>query len=299
MKISKFFLLLITFTSITFSQFNKPLLQIGIGIAEPFGDMKGTYYRYITLPTTGFQYIAADTNLFSNNYGAKTGLTFYGLGKINFDKYSLTRGVLGISFSTFNAFEPKKNGNIGKLFQNPNTGQIDTVPVGANFSYTFNTFSFSLGLEVAPLSFTDKVSPYFGARFSLNGFNSKLSYTSNNIDTTVFSADDFRMGVVLDAGIEMKFSKKIGIVLGANYNLGNLLLKSTSSSINDNYEWGKTNASINDEEGQFWSSIYNPVINSINKLYSSKQKNINWASFYLGVNIYFNTGKTTKKAPKK
>ena len=47
------------------------------------------------------------------------------------------------------------------------------------------------------------------------------------------------MGVIFDAGIEVKFNKSIGIVLGANYNLANLLLKSTSHSITDNYESGK------------------------------------------------------------
>lgn len=290
-------MLLLLISSITYSQFNKPSLQIGIGICEPFADMKGTYYRYTTLQTTGFQYISADTNLFTNNYGTKTGLTFYGLGKINFDKYSITRGVLGASFNTFNTFEPRKSGNIGKLFLNPNTGEVDTLPVGADFSYTFNAFSLSLGMEVAPLSFTNKISPYFGARFAFNFLSAKLSYTSNNIDTTNFSASDLRMGVVFDAGIEVKFNKNIGMVLGVNYNLANLLLKNTNSSVNDNYEWGKTNASINDEEGQFWSSIYNPVINSVNILYTSKKKQINWGTIYLGLNIYFDTSK--KKTPTK
>lgn len=300
MKLLKFLILLLVFTSVSYSQFDKFILQLGIGIAEPFGDMKGNYYNYTTLQFTGFQYIHADTNLLTNHYGAKTGLFFFGVGKVNFDKHSITRGTLGIAINTFNLFELRKSGNIGKLFQNPNNNEIDTLPVGADFNYTFNVYSFSLGLEVAPLSFTNKVSPYFGARFSFNSMNADLSYTSNNIDTTKFSASEFRMGVVFDAGIEVKVSKTIGIALGANYNLGNLLLKNTSSSISDNYEWGKTNSSINDEEGQFWSSIYNPVINSINKLYNSKQKLINWASFYLGINIYFNTGKTTnKKAPKK
>ena len=291
-------LLLMLFITTAYSQFNNPVLQIGIGLAEPYGDMEGDYYGYTT-QSSGYQFLGADTNLYTNHFGAKTGLSFHGLGKINFDKHSITRGTAGISFSTFNTFEPRKNGNIGKLFQNPNNNEIDTLMVGASFNYTFSVFSFALGLEVAPLSFTNKVSPFFGARFSFNSLNSKLSYTSNNIDTTVFSTGDFRMGVIFDAGIEVKFNKSIGIVLGANYNLANLLLKSTSNSITDNYEWGKTNSSINDEEGQFWSSIYNTVINSINKQYSSKKKDVNFASFYLGVNIYFNTGKTTKKAPKK
>jgi hypothetical protein len=299
MKVLKLSILILVLSTAAYSQFNNPVLQFSIGIAEPYGDMKGTYYSY-TMQNSGYQFIHPDSNLYTNHFGAKTGLSFHGLGKINFDKHSITRGTAGIAFNTFNTFEPRKSGNLGKLYQNPgNPNQIDTLQVGASFNYYFSAFSFSLGLEVAPLSFTNKVSPYFGARFAFNSLNTRLTYTSNNIDTTVFSTGDFRMGVILDAGIEIKFNKMFGLVLGADYNMANLLLKSTSNSITDNYEWGKTNSSINDEEGQFWSSIYNPVINGINKQYNSKKKDINWASFYAGVNIYFNTGKTKKSPGKK
>jgi hypothetical protein len=281
----------------SYAQFDKPMIQVGIGLAEPMQDTKGTYYSYYYLQSTGYQLLTVNPDLFTNNYGAKTGFSFFGNGKINFDKYGITRGVVGISFNTFNTFEPTKNGNVAQLFYL--NGNVDTIGVPANFNYTFNNFSINLGIEVAPTSFTNKLSPYFGARVALNTFTSKLSWTTNGADTTTFQASDFRIGVMFDAGLEFKFSKTIGMVLGANYNLGNLLLKNTNSSFGDNHIWGKTNASINDAAGQFYSTLYNPVMNGINYPVQAKQKNINWASFYLGVNIYLNTGKTSPKSPNK
>jgi len=290
--------LFILLTSNIYSQFDKPVIMAGIGIAQPMGDMSGTYYTYLTQPS-GFQYIAVNPDLFTNNYGAKTGLSFFGNGKINFDKYGITRGVLGIGFNTFNTFESSKNGNIGELFRNPNTGNIDTLPIGANFNYTFSVFNISIGAEIAPTSFTNKISPYFGARLTLNTFNAHISWTSNSVDTTHFSASDFRVGAVFDAGIEVKFNKTFGMVLGANYNLGNLIGKNTDNSISSNHIWGKSNASINDANGQFWSTLYDPVLTGINSLYNSKDKKINWGTIYLGLNIYLNTGKSSKQLPKK
>lgn len=300
MKTKSILLLLLCFITIkTYSQFDKPILQFGIGIGEPLADMKGTYYRYVTLGTAGFQFITPDTTLFTNNYGAKTGISFFGAGKINFDKYSIVRGVFGIGFNTFNSFESQKNGNIGIKVRNINN-VIDTVPIAANFNYSFNNFNITAGLEIAPLAFTNMISPYFGARFAFNTFNAKLSYTSGSSDTTKFSANDVRLGVTFDAGIEIKFNKVFGIVLGATYNLGNLLLKNTNTSVADYQDYGKSNSSINDGEGIFYSGLYDPVRPP--EYYSahvSKKKDINWATFYLGLNLYLNTEKSTKKTPPK
>lgn len=297
-KILFSFALLLVISLNSHAQFNNPIIQVGLGIAEPMGDMKGTYYNYFS-GAHGLQFIGPNTDLFTINYGAKTGLNFFGNGKINFDKYGITRGVVGISFSTFNTFEPTKSGNVGVQYQ-PVGGGIDTTGVPATFNYTFNTFGFNLGVEIAPTSFTNKLSPYFGARISLNTFNAKMSWTTTRLDTTTFSANDFRIGVMFDAGIEFKFNKMFGMVLGANYNLGNLLLKNTNNSLADWQKWGSSNSSINDAEGQFWSSLYNGIItDGTIRPYNAKQKNINWGSVYLGLNIYLGGLKNKQQPPKK
>lgn len=295
MKLIKYIFLLTLLTTLSYSQFDKTMLQVGIGIIEPIGDSKGTYYsnRFINQGPV----LTIDSNFMRNNYGLKTGLYFFGKAKFNFDKYSITRGVLFASFNTFNTFEPTKSGNIGIPYIVGN--EIDTALGGIGYSYTFNTFSFGLGIELAPTSFTGKISPYFGANLSFNAFNGKLSSTENRIDSVNTSFNDFRIGVNFDAGLEFKINKQFGIALGVKYDLGNLLLKNTNGGISDAILWGKTNGSLNDEEGTFFSTIYEPVQSSTRRLVTSKKKDINWGTIYLSANIYLNTGKTTKKPTKK
>lgn len=288
-----FFILFLMFSPNIFSQFDKPSVQIGIGLVEPSSDLKGTYYR--NLYDNGLPLIAPDTNLFSNNYGAKTGLYFYGKGKINFDKYNIFRAVGSVSFNTFNTFEPVKNGNLERVVHIDTNTYIYPVPV--TFNYNFNTFSFGIGLEIAPLAFTNVFSPYFAANMAFNAFSTKLSRTGNGIDTISFSSAGFRIGFNFDAGIEAKVSKNIGVVLGIKYDLGNVLLKNTASSVTDAYDWGSSNASLNDEEGRYFTSIQNPRLSSDLYLVNAKKKDINWGTLYLGVNIYFD--KTKKKTTKK
>lgn len=297
MKLSKYLLFILIFTSVSYSQFDKTILQVGVGIIEPFGSTsKGTYYSYETIRQGNM--LVIDSNFMRNNYGLKTGLGFFGKAKFNFDKYSITRGVLFASFNTFNTFEPSKSGIIGVRvinFQN----QIDTVPTSVNYSYTFNTFSFGLGFEIAPTSFTKMVSPYANANISFNLMNGKLSRTENRVDSVTTSFSDFRIGVNFDAGIEFKINKQFGLALGVKYDLGNLLLKNTNGGIADGLEWGKSNASINDEEGIFYSTIYGPVLTSDRRMAYSRKKDINWGTIYLAANIYLDKPKSTKTTKKK
>ncbi|MBZ0201544.1 MAG: hypothetical protein IT281_07195 [Ignavibacteria bacterium] len=292
-----FFLLLVT-SSVSFSQFDKTIIQVGVGIIEPFGTTsKGTYYTNLPLGQTSV--LGIDSNFMRNNYGLKTGLSFFGKAKFNFDKYTVTRGVVFAAFNTFNTFEPSKSGNIGVTVININN-QLDTVLTSVNYTYSFNSFSFGLGFELAPTAFTSKVSPYFGANISFNAFNGKLSRTENRVDSVTTSFSDFRIGVDFDAGIEFKINSKFGLALGVKYDLGNLLLKNTNGGIADAIEWGKSNGSLNDDEGTFYSTIYEPVLTSTRREVRSKKKDINWGTIYIAANIYLNSPKTTtKKAPKK
>jgi hypothetical protein len=296
MKLLKYFFFLAILVSVSYSQFDKTIIQVGIGLIEPFGDSKGTYYRNSTLGSSSV--LVIDSNFMRNNYGLKTGLYFFGKAKFNFDKYAITRGVLFAGFNTFNTFEPSKSGNIGVEVININN-QRDTILSSINYSYTFNSFSFGLGFELAPTSFTNRVSPYFGANLAFNLFNGKLSRSENRYDTVTLSFSDIRIGVDFDAGLEFKINKQFGVALGVKFDLGNLLLKNTNSGIADVIEWGKSNASLNDEEGNFYSTIYEPVLTSVRREVAGKKKDINWGTIYLAANIYLNPPKTTKKPTKK
>jgi hypothetical protein len=296
MKLIKSICLLFLLTSLSYSQFDKTILQLGIGIIEPYGDSKGTYYASLPLGQT--YVLGIDSAFMRNNYGLKTGLYFFGKAKFNFDKYSISRGVLFAGFNTFNTFEPSKSGNIGVRVININN-VVDTILTSVNYSYSFNVFSFGLGIELAPTAFTSMVTPYFGANMSFNAFNGNLSRTENSVDSVTTSFYDFRIGVNFDAGLEFKINKKFGIAAGVKFDLGNLLLQNTNGGFSDAIEWGKSNASLNDDEGRFYSAIYGPVLSSDRREIIGTKKDINWGTIYIAANIYLNTGKTTKKPTKK
>jgi hypothetical protein len=300
MKSAKLLILAILLISANaYSQFDKPILQFGFGISEPYEQLKGSsYLMFKTYNIYGNTYPLAiiDSNLYKEHYGAQTGLNFFGNIKINFDKYNIVRGLGFLSYNTFNTFQSRKNGN--QIYVNPSdTNNFFTSP--QEYNYTFSVFSFGLGLEIAPTSFTKVFSPFFGANLSFNSMNSSLERSPNTYDTVKFDAYGFRIGVEFNGGLEYKVSKYFGLALGVKYDLGNLLMKESSNgSTSDFYEWGRTNANLNDDEGYFMSSLSNYLSNNFPKTYYAKKKNINWGTIYLAANIYLNTGKG-KTTPKK
>jgi hypothetical protein len=296
MKIFKPFLLLLMLASVSYSQFDKPILQIGIGLAEPFDELKGKSYL-MTGSYNNLMLTLIDSNLYKTHYGAQTGFNAFGSIKINFDKYNIVRGVGFASFTSFNTFQSRKSGN--QVYVNPNNPN-DYFSAPQEYNYSFSAFSFGVGLEIAPTSFTKVFSPFFGANISLNSFSSSLERNPNSYDTVRFSASGFRIGVNFNAGIEYKFSPMFGMALGIKYDLGNLLLRqSNNSSTSDFYEWGRTNGDLNDDEGSYRSSLPNYLSDNFPKAYNSSKKNINWGTAYIAANIYLNTTKTKKSPTKK
>lgn len=292
-------------TNVSFAQFDKLVLQFSAGITNPDKGLRGNnyinysnQYNYYQLdPITGtvtiipltlpFQAALVDSSLITNNYGAKQGFFLQGAGKINLDKYETVRLIGSLNFSSFNSFEGSKSGFI-PVFTTSGT-QMRSIA----YDYSFNNFGLGFGFEVAPLSFTKVVSPFANAQFNFNFMNAKLTRTTGPSDSTSISFNDFRMGISLGAGIEFKVNPQWGIVLGAKYDLGNLLLKNTDRA--GSVEWGRTNASINDGEGTFQGNIYDPPGTLVRGNLQSKQKDINWSSFYIGVNFYPNITGTKKK----
>lgn len=302
MLIRKFYfgiIIVLILNSFSEAQFDKPQLQVGIGYTQAYDDLQGDYLETGIL---GSNYVLmVNSNLLTNNYGGKNGLSFFGKGKVNFDQYSTVRGVASLNYSSFNTFESAKSGNIGVQILNINN-QLDTILTSVKYDYNFNALSLGLGIEIAPTSFTGIVSPYFGANFNFNFLNAELSRTENNYDSVKVSLSDFRIGVNFDGGIEARLNKSIGIALGLKYDLGNLLLKNTNGSVADVIEYGKSNGSINDAQGRFFSTIYGPVLTSVRKEVVSKEKKINWGTAYIALNIDLFSpkpaGKSKNKKPK-
>ncbi len=299
-KILLIALLLTFFVSQTYAQFDKPVFQLGIGLVNPDKQLRGNDYinytnqfRYVstvlnvdTTYTLPYQFGLVDSSLFGSNLGAKTGFYINGTAKINVDKYETFRLVGGLSFSAFNSFQSTKSGYIPVF----TTSYIMQQPI--DYDYSVSNFGIALGVEVAPLAFTKVVSPFVGANLTFNFLNAKLSRTTGPNDSTSMSVTDFRMGLNLNAGFEFRVNPQWGFVVGAKYDFGNLLFKNMDRS--GFLEWGRTNASINDEEGYYTANIYDPLGLPYRTNIKSSEKTLNWATFYIGVNFYPSM-KTTKK----
>jgi hypothetical protein len=293
-------LLLTIFISQSNAQFDKPVFQLGVGIVNPDMQLRGSgedylsytniyHYRFMSFDTTfilPYQMALPDSSLFTQNYGAKTGFYINGTAKINVDKYETFRLVGSLSFSAFNSFQPSKTGYIGVL----TSTYIQQRPI--SYDYSLSNFGIGLGVEVAPLAFTKVVSPFAGANLTFNFLNAKLTRTTGPNDSTSISFTDFRMGINLNAGVEFRVNPQWGFVLGAKYDFGNLIFKNTDRS--GLIEWGRTNASFNDETGYYTANIYDPLGAPYRSDMKTSSKTINWATFYIGINFYPSI-KPTKK----
>jgi hypothetical protein len=302
-KLLFFALLLTFFASQSEAQFDKPVFQLGVGIVNPDMQLRGSgqdylnysntfRYKFMTYDSTfilPYQLAMIDSTLFTSNYGAKTGFYINGTAKINVDKYDVFRLVGSLSFSAFNAFQPTKSGYTAVLTQS----YIQQRPI--DYDYSLNNFGLALGIEVAPTAFTKLVSPFVGANLTFNFLNAKLSRTTGPNDSTSITFTDFRMGINLNAGLEFRVNPQWGFVMGAKYDFGNLLFQNTDRS--GLIEWGRTNASFNDEGGYFTSNIYDPLGSPYRPDMKVAKKTINWATFYIGVNFYPSMKTTTP--PKK
>lgn len=279
------FILLAVSNSKSFAQFDKPSFQVNVGISEPMDDLKGpdyfTYTNFYNGTNYSYQLLLVDSSLIKDHYGAKTGFNFNGSAKINFDKYSIVRGVGFVSFNSFNSFQSQASGTTLVRFFN-GTYQ----PISVKYNYGITTFSIGLGLEIAPTSFTNVISPFFGANVSANFINLNLERTFGGFaDTNRVSASGTRFGVDFNGGIEYKVTPQWGIVLGARYDLANLLGKNTNQSLNDAIRFGSTNAGINDGKGTYYTNIYYAADEGMGT-FQAREKKISWMTFYIGVNFY-------------
>ncbi len=271
-------------SSVSDAQFDKASFELTFGISQPYDELHAD--DYININQDGYIYV--DSNLFANNLGAVTGIQFSGSAKINFDKYSITRALITLGYTSFNTFQATRTGTTLLKFVN-NTYEQRQV----TYDYGFNDFSIGLGLEIAPTSFTNIVTPFFNANFNFNFFNAELTRTTSIYDSNNAKLNSFRMGVNFNTGIEAMINKNIGVVAGLKYDLGNLLLEDTQR---DGFiEWGSQNASINDANGRYISNLYYPIGEAYNYFQSSEKK-INWGTAYIGVTFYpFSDSKKTAK----
>lgn len=280
------FLLVSICYSTAYSQLDKPSFQLSIGISEPQKDLRGDIYQDTWYNGTPITNISRD--FITNNYGAKTGFSIFGLGKINFDKYDIFRGVLTLSYSNFNTFQGDKSTMALAQYRDINNNLV-YVPIPVTYSYNFNNFGIGLGVEIAPIAFTNVISPFIGANFNFNFLSAGVVRTMSKADSLKANFTSFRLGANLNAGLEFKVSKQLGFVAGWKYEFANLLLKSSDASLSGAVTFGRDNLSLNDNGGTYFSSIFQNIYDTTPTIIiNSKQKDIQWWTAYIGVNYYLN-----------
>jgi outer membrane protein W len=186
-------------------------------------------------------------------YFMKQGLNFGADGKFYVDKRRSIGITLSLAYSLFS-----------------NSEDITVLSKTYTVKPKINVFTAGLGVEYAFLPKPKyKVNPFIGVEFTGNFFSGKFEYEP--ADTSVPARDlksEARFGLGVGAGIDIKLSKNIGIVVGGKYHLANLIGKDYDST-----GITKTEFPLNDKEHTSGARTI-------------EAKNISWIQFYAGISFY-------------
>lgn len=243
---------------------NKPFLQITTGLAFPGNSFAGDL---VTATENG--YIFINEEFVKNNYAASTGINVSGILKFPLESKGILLGALTGSYSTFNTF---RKSNLGITV-------INNFEDDVNFESNFSVSTFAFGIEVSP-SPTSKINPFINSSLSINLL--ALSLTRNDALEVVFS-DSFRMGLLTNAGVNVKINQEYYFTVSAGYNFSNLFFKGGSNSFEDRVTYSRENMPINDEEGSFYTNLSDPNIEP--QYVNGTTKKVNWLNVNIGINI--------------
>lgn len=215
-----------------------------------------------SLPLPDFKGDILDSADRVNTYGMKQGFNFGADGKYYVDKKRSIGITLSLAYSLFN-----------------NSEDITFGTTTYTYKPKINVFTAGLGVEYAFLpSAKYKVNPFIGVEFTGNFFSGKFEYEP--ADTNYPAVDlksEARFGLGIGAGLDIKLSKNIGVVIGGKYHLANLIGKDYDST-----GITTTEVPLNDKE----HTIGGVTIEA---------KNISWVQFYAGISFYLMQPKKIKK----
>lgn len=192
-------------------------------------------------------------------YFVKNGFNFGADAKYYVDKKSTFGIILSLTYTTLSS------GDIGI---SDSTNGVGT------FRTNMNLFTIGVGAEY---DFAPKrpANPFVNVQFTTNiiGGNTKFDQSGGSIPSS--SADmtsAVRFGALFAAGVDVKLSKSIGVVIGGRYNFANLFGKDSTANTTTTY-------GLNDKETT-----------------TQKSKKMAYLQFYAGMSFYFGMkSKTVKK----
>ena len=228
-----------------FSQSNKLSFALYGGLSIPSSDLKGDVNFNILNNPSGTVY----------NYSQKSGFNVGGALKYVLDRTGNLQVVGSLNYNGFSNTADTTEGSTGS-----ENAKIKVNILSANVGVQYNFMP------------NQKVNPYVNLDFTNNFISGSTVVTTNgntppSTDKSLKSA--WRGGLQFGAGLDFALSPSIGVLVGANYNLANLIGKDTVSST------ATTEYALNDKE----YSIAGGTVAA---------KNISYIQLYAGISIYMN-----------
>lgn len=187
------------------NSFAQPRLIIHVtgGYSVPISALAGDAADLFTVPTPTT--VATEPKMYM-----KMGFNFGADLKYAFDKKRSFRGVLGLGYN---------------MFSNSYDIPTSVITTATKYKPQFNFFTASLGAEYAFLP-KGKANPFIGVDFTANFYSGKVvldPYPAGVVEQKLKSGS--RFGLQFGAGVDIALSKNIGIVVGGQYHMINLIGK--------------------------------------------------------------------------
>lgn len=243
-KLAALFLILAAFLSLNNTTFSQPQLKVHLtgGYNLPMPDLKGD------LPPTSTN----DTN----SYSMKNGFNFGADAKYYLGKKRNVGITLSLAYNMF-----------------MNSYDIPNSSPATTYKPKMNIFTVGLGAEYGFMP-KGKANPFIGVEFTGNFISGKKVFDPQPTGVPEYTyKSSSRFGLGVGAGVDIALNKSIGIIIGAKYNLSNLIGKDYDSTTTI----GSLELPLNDKENG-----------------SVKSKNISYIQAYLGVSFFLNQPKKTK-----
>lgn len=190
----------------------------------------------------------------------KNGFNFGADGKYYIDKKSTLGIMLSLTYSMLSS------GNIGITDSTYGTGtykaNMNIITIGVGTEYDF-----------APKR---PANPFVNVQFTTNIIGGKTTFEQSGGSVPSSSKDmstAVRFGAMFGAGVDVKLSKKIGVVIGGRYHFANLFGKDSTASTSTTY-------GLNDKETT-----------------TMKSRKMAYLQFFAGMSFYF--GQKSRSVTKK
>jgi len=187
-------------------------------------------------------------------YFVKNGFNFGADGKYYVDKKKTLGIMLSLTYSMLSS------GDIG-------VSDLDTNSVFGSGTWRADMNIFTIGIG-AEYDFAPKrpANPFVNVQFTTNIIGGKTKFDQNGGAVASYSADmesAVRFGAMFGAGVDVKLSRSVGVIIGGRYHFANLFGKDSTAGTSSTY-------GLNDKETT-----------------TMKSRKMAYLQFFAGMSFYF------------